>query len=291
MRQQRSYSTRAIVLKRVSLGEADRILTLLTPTHGKIHAVAKGARRPVSKLAGHLELLCHSQLQMALGRNLDIVTQAEGRDSFLDLRSSQWHMTCGFYLAELVDRFLEEHTQHPEVYYLLLTMLRALDADAASDHGGAQERNGGMQAPGSLADPPYTRSQLLLRYFEIHLLAHVGYEPAFRICAHCAAELRPEQNGFSPSLGGALCPRCSRFWLRPLSVKALHILRVLQRSAWEEVPHWRLDASLLSEIEMVMHDLLRFHLERDLKSWSFLEMLRLESAATDSALSPFQNPG
>ncbi|WP_069803819.1 DNA repair protein RecO [Thermogemmatispora onikobensis] len=268
MRQQRSYSTRAIVLRRINLGEADRIVTLLTPTHGKMQAVAKGIRRPTSKLAGHLELLCHSQLQLALGRDLDIVTQAESRESFLDLRMSQWHMTCGFYLAELVDRFLEEHTQQSRVYFLMLEMLRALDADAAH----SQKK----QSTGQADDSFHTLSQLLLRYFEIHLLSQVGYEPAFRACAHCAAELRPEQNGFSPSLGGALCPRCSRLWTRPLSVKALHVLRVLQRSEWQAVPHWRLNAPLLLEIERVMHDLLRFHLERDLKTWSFLEMLRLE---------------
>jgi DNA repair protein RecO (recombination protein O) len=277
MRQQHSYSTRAIVLKRTSLGEADRILTLLTPARGKIQAVAKGIRRPISKLAGHLELLCHSQLQMALGRDLDIVTQAEGRDSFLNLRASQWHMTCGFYLAELVDRFLENQTRHPAVYYLLLEMLQALDRDAAPQDGLPQ------------TDPWSTCSQLLLRYFEIHLLAHVGYEPAFRACAHCSSELRPEKNGFSPALGGALCPRCARFWTRPLSVKALHVLRVLQRSAWEDVPRWRLEDAVLGEVEMVMHDLLRFHLERDLRSWSFLEMVRLEGNPDGSALSSRQN--
>ncbi|WP_376796152.1 DNA repair protein RecO [Thermogemmatispora sp.] len=281
MRQQRSYSTRAIVLKRINLGEADRIVTLLTPAQGKMQAVAKGVRRPTSKLAGHLELLCHSQLQLALGRDLDIVTQAEGRESFLDLRTSQWHMTCGFYLAELVDRFLEEHTQHTRVYFLMLEMLRALDADAALLHK--------QQADRTAEDSLHPLSQLLLRYFEIHLLSQVGYEPAFRSCAHCAAELRPEQNGFSPSLGGALCPRCSRLWSRPLSVKALHVLRVLQRSEWQAVPRWRLNAPLLLEIERVMHDLLRFHLERDLKTWSFLEMLRLERNPDGSTLPSAQN--
>ncbi|MBX5451098.1 DNA repair protein RecO [Thermogemmatispora sp.] len=281
MRQQRSYSTRAIVLKRINLGEADRIVTLLTPTHGKIQAVAKGVRRPTSKLAGHLELLCHSQLQLAVGRDLDIVTQAENRECFLDLKASQWHMTCGFYLAELVDRFLEEHTQHSRVYFLMLEMLRALDGDAAL----SQQK----EAVDGTRDPLHTVSQLLLRYFEIHLLSQVGYEPAFRACAHCAAELRPEQNGFSAALGGAICPRCSRFWSRPLSVKALHVLRVLQRSEWQAVPRWHLDASLLLEIERVMYDLLRFHLERDLKTWSFLEMLRLERNPHGSALPSTQN--
>src|SRR5205807_10393357 len=129
MRQQRSYSSEAIVLKRTDLGEADRILTLFTPNKGKFRAVAKGTRRPVSKLAGHVDLLCRSQLQIALGRNLDIVTQAEGRENFLHLRTDLWHMTCGFYLAELVDRFIEERTQHQDVYAFLWGMVCFLDAD------------------------------------------------------------------------------------------------------------------------------------------------------------------
>src|SRR5690348_4159775 len=110
MRQQHSYSTKAVILKRTDLGEADRIVTLMTANKGKMHAIAKGVRRPISKMGGHLDLLCHSQLQVAQGRNLDIITQAQGLENFLHLRVSQWHMTCGFYLAELVDRFLEEQT-------------------------------------------------------------------------------------------------------------------------------------------------------------------------------------
>jgi DNA repair protein RecO (recombination protein O) len=270
MRQQHSYSIEALILKRSDLGEADRILTLFTPGKGKFHAIAKGIRRPISKKAGHLELLSRSQLQLALGRNLDIVTQAEVRENFLDLRSDLWHMTCGLYLAELVDRFIEDNTQHPAVYSLLLEMLRSLEANALELQA---SRNKGAAPTGQ----ERVRTNLLLRYFEIHLLANTGYEPAFRKCAHCAGELRPEENGFSPSLGGALCPQCSRYWTRPLSMNALKVLRLLQRSSWKEVPHLRLDNAIQLEIEAVMHDLLRFHLERDLKAWSFLEMLRLRT--------------
>jgi DNA repair protein RecO (recombination protein O) len=269
MRQQRSYSIEAIVLKRSDFGEADRILTLFTPTRGKIHAIAKGTRRPISKKAGHLELLNRGQLQMALGRNLDIVTQAEGRENFLQLRSELWHMTCGFYLAELVDRFVEDSTPHLDIYALLLEALRYLDADAnALQQQKAQ--NAGLTNE-QVDEHGHTR--LLLRYFELHLLSAVGYEPALRNCAHCASELRPEENGFKASLGGVLCPQCSRFWERHLSLNALKVLRFLQRSKWIEASHLRLDSTLQAELEAVMHDLLRFHLERDLKSWSFLDML------------------
>src|ERR1700730_7075263 len=171
MRQQHSYPVEALILKRSDLGEADRILTLFTPTKCKFRSIAKGIRRPVSKKAGHLELLSHSQLQIALGRNLDIVTQAEIRENFLQLRTELWHMTCGLYLAELVDRFIEDNTQHPEVYSLMLEILRSLEADVKD----LQQRklNGAALATNTAQEPqvylPHLYTNLLLRYFEIHL--------------------------------------------------------------------------------------------------------------------------
>jgi DNA repair protein RecO (recombination protein O) len=266
MRDQRSYSTEAIVLKHVDQGEADRILTLFTPYRGKFRAIAKGSRRPGSKKAGHLELLCHSQLQVAQGRNLDIITQAQSLESFLRLRSEFWHMTCGFYLAELVDRFIEDDVQQKNAYELLALALRALEEDALEMQH--RRNDGDVQTTQS-----YDRTQLLLRYFEIGLLSLVGYEPVLRTCAHCHAELLPQENGFNASLGGALCPECSHLWTQALSMNGLKVLRLLQRTAWSQVPRFHLDTRLHSEVESAMHSLLRFHLERDLKSWSFLEML------------------
>jgi len=268
MRSPHSYATEAIVLKRTDLGEADRILTLFTPGKGKFHAVAKGTRRPISKLAGHVDLLCRSQLQLALGRNLDIVTQAEGRENFMHLRSDLWHMTCGFYLAELVDRFVEDQTQHYDIYTMLLETLRYVDADA----GALQQQREKATPLTPQQEEGHTR--LRLRYFELHLLMAIGYEPVLANCAYCASEIRPEENGFKAALGGVLCPQCSRHWERRLSLDALKALRYMQRSKWSDVARMRPDARLHAELEAVMYDLLRYHLERDMKSWSFLEMMR-----------------
>ncbi len=269
MRQERSYPIEAIILKRTDIGEADRILTLFTPNRGKMRAVAKGIRRPISKKAGHLELLTRSQLQVALGRNLDIITQVEGRENFLHLRRELWHMTCGYYIVELVDRFLEDLTPHQDIYALLLEALRYLDADAGALQ---QQRTLNTELNEDQHDE-HGHTRLLLRYFELHLLSAIGYEPALHQCAHCGNELRPEENGFRASLGGALCPQCSRFWERRLSLNALKVLRYLKQSKWIEASYLNLDSRLQVELEAIMHDLLRFHLERDLKSWSFLDML------------------
>lgn len=269
MRQQHSYPTEAIILHRSDFAEADRLITLFTPYKGKLRAIAKGSRRPVSKLAGHVDLLCRSQLQVAQGRNLDIITQAEVRENFLRLRSESWHMTCGFYLAELIDRFVEEHVPHSDIYTLLLQTLRYLDADASAL---AQQSTHDEAAPAAQATG---KTPLLLRYFELHLLSSVGYAPSLHNCASCASELLPQENGFKASLGGALCPQCSHLWERRLSLNALKILRYMQNNSWRDSSRVRLNAPLQLELEGVMRSLLRFHLERDLKSWSFLDMLHL----------------
>ena len=273
MREQRSYPTEAIILKHTDLGEADRVLTLFTPYKGKIRALAKGSRRPGSKKAGHLELLCYSQLQLAVGRNFDVVTQAQAKENYFHLRTDLWYMTCGFYLAEMVDRFVEDNAQQQDVYNLLLTTLRLLDVDATE----LQQRLAKGE-PASIHD--HDRSRLLLRYFEIYLLSYIGYEPVLRQCAHCSAELKPEENGFAPALGGALCPNCSHLWSQALSMNALKVLRLLQRTPWSKLPRLQLDIRLQAEIEAAMHSLIRFHLERDLKSWSFLEMLNGQRSPT-----------
>src|SRR5579859_8162739 len=122
----RVYSTEAIVLRRTDFGEADRILTLFSPTYGKLRAIAKGSRRTTSRLAGHLEPFTRTQLLLATGRELDIVTQAEGRERLDHLRADAW------YVAELVDRFLEDADPHPRLYARFVHTLRLLDDGAAA---------------------------------------------------------------------------------------------------------------------------------------------------------------
>ena len=175
------------------------------------------------------------------------------------------------YLVEMVDRFVEDSTPHVEIYALLLEALRYLDADASALQ---QQRAQNAELKDEQVDE-HGHTRLLLRYFELHLLSAIGYEPVLQNCAHCANELRPEENGFRASLGGALCPQCSRLWERHLSLNALKVLRFLQHRKWIEASYLSLDAKLQVELEAIMHDLLRFHLERDLKSWSFLDMLNI----------------
>lgn len=246
----RVYKTEAIVLKRNNLGEADKILTLYTPNLGKIRAVAKGVRRPKSKLGGHVETLTHSAMMLARGRNLDIVTQSQTIDSFLPLRGDLWRISCALYAVELVDRFTAEQAKNYPVYKLLLNTLGWLGQ--ASD------------------------VQLLLRYFELHLLGYLGYQPQLHQCLSCKSPIEPTANFFSPSGGGVLCPNCgdTEPVVRPISLNALKVMRLLQGSDYETASRVRLSPNLSQELEKLMREYIRYLLEREVKSVEFLDRLR-----------------
>lgn len=266
MAQPRVYATEAIVLRRIDFGEADRILTLFTPTYGKISAIAKGARRTTSRKAGHIELFTRTRLLLATGRDLHIITQAENTETFEHLRGNLWHATGAWYLGELLDRFLEVADPHPRLYAQGLAALRRLDV-------GARE---GTE----------TRSWLALRFFELRLLDELGYRPGLHYCTSCDTPLRPEENGWSAELGGVVCPACLRHAQRRLSLGSLKVLRLLQTTEWDALPQLRLPSETRDEVEACLQSLLRFHLDRELKSWAFLQRVSGEQRVNGESPAP-----
>jgi len=250
----RLYKTEAIVLRRRDLGEADKVLVLYTPYLGKLSAVAKGVRRPTSKLGGHVELLTHSMMMLARGRNLDIVTQSQMLHSFPGLRSSLERASYAFYAAELVERFTEEHIENHPLFRLLLNLLAHLEETDSPD--------------------------LALRHLEMHLLEVVGYRPELRRCLSCNTDLRPVSNFFSAAAGGGLCPVCgTRDRLaRPISLNALKVLRFLQDAPTIHEARVKLDPSLSRELEGILTEYITYLLEGEVKSMRFLRDLKREAS-------------
>jgi len=244
------YKTEAIVLKRMNLGEADRLLTLYSPTLGKFRAVAKGVRRPKSKMGGHLELLTHSALMLARGQNLDIITQSQAINSFLPLRADLWRASLAIYAAELVESFTAEHVENRPLFQLLLSTLGWICE--------AQD------------------AELAVRYFELNMLTHLGYRPQLHQCLGCDAPLEPVANFFSPSSGGVLCPICQAKepMARPISVNALKVMRFLERSDYARVSKLKVKAELGRELELLMRHYIKYLLEREVKSVEFVDRLR-----------------
>ncbi|HUI05075.1 MAG TPA: DNA repair protein RecO, partial [Acidimicrobiales bacterium] len=125
------YRDEGVVLRTMRLGEADRIVTLMTKGHGKVRAVAKGVRRTTSKFGGRLEPLSHVTLLCWQGRELDIVNQAEVTDAFRTVREDLARMAKAFTVLEVVDQLAQERHANARLYDMLVGALRALEADDA----------------------------------------------------------------------------------------------------------------------------------------------------------------
>lgn len=253
MSKPRNYQTEAIIIKKTKLGEAGRILTLYTPHLGKIQGVAKGVRRPRSKLAGHLELLTYSQVSLARGRNIDTITGSQTTDSFLALKSDLQLTSYALYVTELINQFTADHIENYPLFQLLLETMERL----------SQASN----------------KELLLRYFELHLLDKVGYRPQLQQCVSCHSTLEPVINSFSFSSGGMLCPHChqSQPLTYPLSIDTQKVLRFLQSSGFNMVGKLKLDTGLSKQIQTLIRNYIGYLLEREVKSTTWLDMLNEQS--------------
>jgi DNA repair protein RecO (recombination protein O) len=250
MTKPRNYQTEAIIIKKTKLGEADRILTLYTPHLGKIQAVAKGVRRPRSKMSGHLELLTHSLVSLARGRNLDTITGSQTINSFLPIKSDLKLTSYALYAIELVNQFAAADVEDYPVFQLLLETMHRLS------QGGDNE--------------------LVLRYFELHLLNEVGYRPQLEQCVSCHAPLKDTTNSFCPGAGGMLCSTCRQRqpFSYPLSAEAQKVLRSLQNSDYDTISKLKISPKLAHQLEMVMRNYLIYLLEREVKSVAWLDTLR-----------------
>lgn len=175
------------MLRTHKLGEADRIVTLLCRGHGKVRAVARGVRRTSSKFGGRLEPFSHVDIQLAVGRSLDIVTQAECLHPYGKPLASDYALYCsGETMLEMADRIVAvENEPAPSQYRLLLGALRVL----------GQGTSDGPRPPSMILDS-----------YMLRALAVAGYAPLLDSCAQCGS--KGPHEWFSPSSGGMVCSRC-----------------------------------------------------------------------------------
>ena len=255
----RSFRAEAVVLRHSDFGEADRLLTLYTREHGKVRAIVKGARKIASRKAGHLEPFTRVKLQLAKGRDLLIVTQAETIDAYPSLREDLTLTGYAAYVLELLDRFVpDEETALPSLFRLLTETLSRLATDTSTSL--------------SASSIPW----LIIRSYEMRLLDLLGFRPRLFECANCETEILAEDQFFSAALGGAICPRCGQglpgLW--PISMDALKYLRHFQRSGYREATRARPDAGIQKEVEAVMQGYFQYLLERELNTPGFIKHVK-----------------
>ena len=247
----RSFRVDAVVLRHSDYGEADRLLTMYTRQLGKTRAIAKGARKIASRKAGHIEPFTYVKLQLAKGRDMFLVTQADTVDAYLPLREDLILTSQAAYVMELLDRFTYENdTENASTFRLLTDTLARL---------------------ASKADP-----WLVTRYYEMRLLDYMGFRPQLFECANCEREILAEDQFFSFSAGGVICPRCGHGLpnLRNISVDTLKYLRHFQRSSYAEASRARPSPEVQQEAEVLMQGYFTYLLERELNTPGFLKKIK-----------------
>jgi len=237
------YSDEAIVLRTRKLAEADRIITLLTRQHGVVRAVARGVRRTSSKFGSRLEPFTHVDLQLAVGRNLDTVTQAVTRDPFGAVISADYdRYTAASVMLETSEHLVAEEREPSVQQYLLLV-------------GGLRAMTSGERRPGDVLDSFLLRS-----------LAVAGYAPSFDACARCGLE--GPHRAFNPAHGGMLCPGCRLPGSAHPAPETVILLGALLAGDWPLVE--TADVRSRKEAAGLVSAYLSWHLERGLRSLPYV---------------------
>lgn len=247
----RSFRAAAVVLRHADWGEADRLLTLYTREQGMVRAVAKGVRKMTSRKAGHLQPFTHVTVQLAKGRDLLIVTQADTVNAFLSLHDNLEKTSYAAYVIELLLRFsYEEEAGNPTIFKLLIDTLDRLEKEKDS--------------------------WLAIRYYEMRLLDAVGFRPQLFACANCGREILPEDQFFSFTAGGVICPRCGLGLpnLMKISIETLKYLRHFQRSSYRDASRANPSLEVQKEAEVLMQKYFTYLLERELNTPGFIKRVR-----------------
>lgn len=241
------YRDEAVVLRTHKLGEADRIVTLLTRHHGRVRAVARGVRRTTSRWGSRLEPFTHVDLQLADGRNLDTITQAETLTPFgAGMGLDYDRYTAGTVMLETAERFVMEEKEPAVQQFLLLV-------------GGLRAMATGQRAPGHVLDSYLLRS-----------LAVAGYAPTFEHCAGCGIE--GPHRYFSNASGGVLCVTCRIPGCATPAPATLLLLGALLAGDWPEVERLTTtEPRCEREASGLVAAYLSWHLERDLRSLPYVE--------------------
>lgn len=205
----KTFRDRAVVLRSHPIGEADRVITLLSIQHGQVRAVAKGVRRTTSKFGSRLEALTVIDFQAHRGRNLDTLTQVETLAPLgMQLATDYEAYTAATVMAETAERLTGEDPDTAAHYRLLYGALGALHRH--------------------VADPRILLSSYLLR-----ALALAGWAPALSGCADCGTS--EDLVAFSLPGGGVLCEECCGLAAQRVKPEVLNLLTLMAAGAWDRI--------------------------------------------------------
>lgn len=250
-----TYLTSGIVLKRRDWREYDRLVTIFTEEYGKIDAVARGVRKIVSKLAGHLEPMSYSSFMLARGRTFDVLATSIKLSSFRIPQTDVLAFALTSYFFEAVDRLTRPNQPDHALFQLLVEFLTLLESSVEE---------------GSHATD--FQRVLVTEYFLFQLLRRLGYAPVLDRCSVGNEALTAEPIYLAPKHGGLACAehRGSETFITPVSRQSVEVLRLMADKELAAVRLMNREDVSLRQIGNAMNILLIYHLGEPLQSQAFL---------------------
>ncbi|MDP6668048.1 MAG: DNA repair protein RecO [Dehalococcoidia bacterium] len=247
-----TYTTDGVVVRVSNLGEADRIVTLVTPIHGLIRGVARAARKPGSRLGGHLDLLRHVSVSVRETRTLFGLSQASTVNGFRGLRDDLDRFSRASYVSEMAERFSVEGGANQPLFRLFVQVLGALEGTA--------------------------NPEMITRFFEMRLLQLSGFAPELSRCVETGVELEPADHLYSADRGGLVsidARPVGESALLPAGLNTIKLLRFLARTDIEQADRMTVEGEGIRQLSRILRAQVHHVLDRGLRSEAFMDEVRV----------------
>jgi DNA repair protein RecO (recombination protein O) len=240
-----------IVIREVNTGEADKIITILSKSLGKISAFAKNARRPRSRMVAGTQLLCYSNFVLFKGRDMYSVNTCDVVEPFYEIRNDVVKLTYSAYITDMVNDIIQEEQPAAKSLQLVLNTLYMISKTDKSP-------------------------ELMTRIFEMRFLTILGYSPVVRGCSNCGAE-EFDQLYFSFKKCGFLCKEClnNDTYAERISPGAARALRHIVYSGIKELFNFKVSESVLNELGRISRRYIKDRLDREYRKLDFLKTLEM----------------
>lgn len=257
----RNYVTNTINLNSYDLSENDKIIVMYSKEKGLIRGVAKGCKKPKSKLGAMMQSLVANRVIMSKGRNLDIISQVEAMDSFKNLKNDFNKISLSMYCAEIVSNYgAEEDLNSENIYELLYGVLRNISESKTT-----------------------TELMFSILRFQLKIMDILGLKVCLDVCSNCGCSLNKDENFmFSVATGGILCKKCyeniTNLNGKVVSIhpKIVEFLSILEKTNFGEKTKY--DKSATEKICMVCFNLLKdyisYHSSKKFKTVNIIELIK-----------------
>jgi len=239
--------TQGLIIKEINVGEADKIFTIFTRSHGKVKASARGVRNPRSRLVSGTQFLCYSDFVLYKGKEIYRISQSQVIKNFYNLRTSIEKLSYATYFADLTSEVIEENYPSNKILNLLLNTLYLL---SETDK-----------------DP-----MLLKAVYELRLMSIIGYTPNLINCSNCGTAENLKY--FSSKAGGLICIQCAKNAQQgrnfELSQGTIQAMRYIIYSPVDKIFSFKVSQRILKELNNILSDFIITHTETEIKSLKYL---------------------